>query len=85
MSQTIETLFADLCDIHDLTTLSVGYTGSVYPAHRWLSYVHWTAGACASGYGSTAHEAIEVALKDAAAKRSVHITVPSAIVMGEAA
>lgn len=87
MSQTIETLLADLCAKHDLTSISLGFHTRISEGRQFNAYTHWahSTGLCGSGDGGSASEAIANAIKDAAAIRNRHIDVPAEIVLGEAA
>ena len=85
VSQTIECVFADLCNKHGLTVLNVGLTHGYHDAnHAWTAYVHWE-GDCASGYGASASKAIADAITQANARRSPDIAVEADITLELAA
>ena len=80
MSQTLETLFADICAKHDLTSISVNFSMGASPSWAWGSYAHWST-VCASGHGSTPQEAMAAAIKSAAEKRAGDVSIPASITM----
>ena len=84
MSQTLETLFADICAKHDLTAISVCVSLDASPSWSWSSYAHWST-VCASGHGSTPQEAMEAAIKSAAERRAGAVYIPASITMERAA
>lgn len=79
VSQTIETIFADLCVKHDLTAISVGYNAKRSEGNEWHAYTHWenNKGRCGSGGGESASKAVEAAIKDAIGIRSTTVDVPA--------
>ena len=84
MNQTLETLFADICAKHDLTTISVSFLQNASPLWAWGSYAHWST-FCASGHGSTPQEAMAAAIKSAAERRAADVSIPASITMEMAA
>ena len=86
MSQTLETLFADICAKHDLTNISVHFSSGALPIWAWDSYAHWpNDNTFAYGHGSTPQEAMEAAIKSAAEKRAGNVIIPASITMEMAA
>ena len=84
MSQTLETLFADICAKHDLTAISVSFSLETPLSWAWGSYAHWST-FCAYGHGSTPQEALAAAIKSAAEKRAGNVSIPASITMEMAA
>lgn len=81
---TIEKVLADICNKHDLTSISLSFQNGAHEGYEFHSYAHWNGnGSCASGYGTNASEALSSALKKAEVSRSPSIFVPTDITIAE--
>lgn len=74
-STSIERVFADICERHDLRSISAEYCPTAHIGFNWLSYAHWE-GSCASGYGSSPGEALNAAIAQAAERRQAARRIP---------
>lgn len=78
VSQTIESLFTEICKKHGLTAISVHINLECSKTHMWHSFMHW-GGGVGHAYGSNAGKALSNTLADVAARRGADVAVSSDI------
>jgi len=67
---TLEAMFADICDRHEFSSISIQLSRDCSKGYEWHSYAHWN-GVCTSGTGATPTAALSGAIASANERRGV--------------